>query len=143
MALFGKKTEKKEVKVATKPAVVKTVKAKPAKVAKAVSTKSATKSPAVISTATVSTSIILRPHITEKAGLQNEAFNVYTFQVAQKSTKHTISKAITALYKVVPSKVRVVNLPARAVFVRGKHGTQSAVKKAMVYLKKGDKIEIA
>lgn len=147
MALFGKKTEKKEVKADAKPAVVKIAKTvKVAKAAKAVSTKPAktsARTPAVISTATISTSIILRPHITEKAGLQNEAFNVYTFQVSKNSTKHTISKAITSLYKVIPSKVRIVNLPEKAVFVRGKHGTQSAVKKAMIYLKKGDKIEIA
>lgn len=88
-------------------------------------------------------STILRPRITEKAGIMNESNNVYTFEVAKNSTKHTIANEIKTLYKVTPEKVRIVNLPARDVVVRGVRGTQSAVKKALVYLKKGDKIEIA
>lgn len=87
--------------------------------------------------------VILKPHVTEKAGLQHEASNVYTFQVAPRSTKHTIAHAIKAIYNVTPSKVRIVNLPMKQVVVRGKLGSQSAIKKALVYLKKGDKIEIA
>ena len=59
------------------------------------------------------------------------------------STKHTIAQEIKSLYQVTPEKITIVNLPARKVFVRGRKGTQSAVKKAMVYLKKGDKINIA
>ena len=86
---------------------------------------------------------ILKPRITEKAGIMNESNNVYTFEVAKNSTKHTIANEIKALYKVTPTKVSIVNLPARNVLVRGKKGTQSAVKKAFVYLKKGDKINIA
>ena len=88
-------------------------------------------------------STILRPRITEKSGIMHESQNVYTFEVTKESTKHSIEKEIKALYKVTPTKVRIVNLPAKAVIVRGKKGTQSAVKKAMVYLKKGDKIDIA
>lgn len=86
---------------------------------------------------------IIRPRITEKAGIMSEKLNVYTFEVALNSTKDTISKEIKTLYKVTPTKVRIVNLPARKVFVRGKKGEQSAVKKALVYLKKGDKINLA
>lgn len=86
---------------------------------------------------------ILRPRITEKSGIMNEALNVYTFEVTKESTKHSIEKEIKTLYKVTPTKVRIVNLPAKEVVVRGRKGMQSAVKKAFVYLKKGDKIEIA
>jgi large subunit ribosomal protein L23 len=86
---------------------------------------------------------ILRPRITEKAGIMNESQNVFTFEVTPNSTKHTVTAEIKTLYKVTPTKVRIVNLPARAVVVRGKRGMQSAVKKAYVYLKKGDKINIA
>lgn len=88
-------------------------------------------------------STILRPRITEKAGIMSETLNVYTFEVTKESTKDTIAKDIKTLYKVTPTKIRIVNLPARAVIVRGKKGTQSAVKKALVYLKKGDKINLA
>lgn len=86
--------------------------------------------------------IIIRPRITEKSGIMNESSNVYTFEISKNATKDTVSKAIKALYKVNAEKVRIINLPAKKVFVRGKKGTQSAVKKALVYLKKGDKIEL-
>mgnify|MGYP003419658161 CR=1 FL=1 len=86
---------------------------------------------------------ILRPRITEKAGIMSETQNVYTFEVEKNSTKDTIAKEIKTLYKVTPTKVRIINLPARKVFVRGNRGVQSAVKKALVYLKKGDKINLA
>lgn len=86
--------------------------------------------------------IILRPRITEKSGIMSEAANVYTFEVAKNATKDTVASAIKTLYKVTAEKVRIINLPAKKVFVRGKNGSQSAVKKALVFLKKGDKIEL-
>lgn len=86
---------------------------------------------------------LLRPRITEKAGMIGENLNVYTFEVSKDSTKHTIANEVKKLYKVTPIKVNIINLPARKVIVRGKKGIQSAVKKAYVYLKKEDKINIA
>lgn len=87
--------------------------------------------------------IILRPRITEKAGTAHESMNVYTFEVAQNSTKHSIAKAVKTLYKVTPLKIRTISLPRKKVTNRGRIGMQSAVKKALVYLKKGDKIDVA
>ena len=86
---------------------------------------------------------IIRPRITEKSGIMSEKLNVYTFEVAKNSTKDSVSKEIKTLYKVTPSKVRMINLPAKRVFVRGRRGTQSAIKKALIYLKKGDKINLS
>lgn len=86
---------------------------------------------------------ILRPRVTEKSGILHESQNVYTFEVTKEATKHSVEKEIKTLYKVTPVKVRVINLPAKNVIVRGRRGTQSAVKKALVFLKKGDKIDLA
>ncbi len=85
--------------------------------------------------------IIKKPRITEKSGLQAEGLNVYTFEVMPKANKKSIAKAVTEIYKVTPEKVNIINLPAKKVFTRGKKGMKSGVKKAIVYLKKGDKIE--
>jgi large subunit ribosomal protein L23 len=85
--------------------------------------------------------IIKKPRITEKSGIQAEALGVYTFEVTDKANKKNISKAIIELYKVTPVKVNITNLPSKKVFSRGKVGRKSGVKKAVVYLKKGDKIE--
>ena len=86
-------------------------------------------------------SMIIKPRVTEKATVSAES-GVYVFEVSKDSTKDHIAKAIAAMYKVTPVKVRTVVLPAKSVFVRGKWGSKTGVKKAYVYLKKGDKIEI-
>ena len=82
-----------------------------------------------------------RPRLTEKSGLQAEKNNVYTFEVRANATKTGIKKAITEMYKVIPTKVNITKLPAKSIFARGRKGVQSGVKKAVVYLKEGDKIE--
>lgn len=84
--------------------------------------------------------IILRPRITEKANFASEA-NVHAFEVAPSATKTQVASAIKAFYKVTPVKVNMVKNPSKTVFIRGKKGVKSGVKKAYVYLKKGDKIE--
>lgn len=83
---------------------------------------------------------IIRPHITEKSGLLSQA-GTYTFQVAAGANKAAVAKAVKTLYKVTPVKVAVINLPAKKIFVKGRIGTVSAMRKAMVTLKKGEKID--
>jgi large subunit ribosomal protein L23 len=85
-------------------------------------------------------SILKKPRITEKAGIKSESQNVYTFEVTKNATKKTIGEAMQLVYKVTPIKINIVNLPAKNVTARGKRGVKQAVKKALVFLKKGDKI---
>jgi large subunit ribosomal protein L23 len=85
--------------------------------------------------------IIKRPRITEKSGIQAETSGIYTFEVTAEANKKNVAKAVKEIYKVTPVKVNITNLPAKKVFSRGKNGRTSGVKKAVVYLKKGDKIE--
>mgnify|MGYP000935111491 CR=1 FL=1 len=85
--------------------------------------------------------IIKKPRITEKSGIQAEMSGVYTFEVTAKANKKNVAKAVKELYKVTPVKVNITNLPAKIVFTRGKAGRKSGLKKAVVYLKKGDKID--
>ena len=84
--------------------------------------------------------ILIRPRITEKAGMQAEK-NVYTFEVSKSATKPTIARAVREIYKVSPKKVNIVKLPSKKVLTKGKKGTTSRIFKAYVYLKKGDKLE--
>ncbi|MEK7461834.1 MAG: 50S ribosomal protein L23 [Patescibacteria group bacterium] len=86
--------------------------------------------------------VLLRPRITEKAALGADKLNVYVFEVMLNATKKSISASVRDVYGVKPEKIRVVTMPAKTVFVRGKKGVKSGGKKAYVYLKKGDKIEI-
>ena len=86
--------------------------------------------------------VLLRPRITEKAALGADKSNVYVFEVSSIATKKSISISIHDVYGVLPKKVRVAAIPSKQVFIRGKKGSKGGGKKAYVYLKKGDKIEL-
>jgi len=86
-------------------------------------------------------SILVRPHITEKATRSSES-SVYVFEIAKAASKLDVLHAMKEQYKVTPVKVTTVTIPAKATTVRGKRGTKSGYKKAYVYLKKGETIEI-
>ncbi len=88
------------------------------------------------------TNVIKKLHVTEKTSLLSEA-GVYSFLVETTATKKQIAKNVTLMYKVIPVKVSIVNSKAKAVFSRGKVGKTRGFKKAYVYLKKGDVIDIA
>lgn len=85
--------------------------------------------------------VFLRPRITEKATALSEK-NVYTFDIAPNTTKSEIVKALRALYKVAPKKVRVLAIPDKKVTVRGKIGYKGGGKKAVIYLNEGDTITL-
>ena len=87
--------------------------------------------------------ILIRPRVTEKAALLNESRNVYTFEVTKAATKTTVKRAVKEIYKVNPERVNIVNLPSKKVLSKGKRGSTKGVVKAYVYLKAGDKIELA
>ena len=86
--------------------------------------------------------IILKPIITEKGGLL-ERYDQYLFRVAKDANKVEIKKAIEKLYKVRVAKVNVASVPSKFRRVGEHEGKKSGYKKAIVTLKKGDKIEIA
>lgn len=85
-------------------------------------------------------SVILRPRVTEKSGILSQG-GVYTFEIARNANKAAIIKAVRALYKVTPAKVAVINTPVRNVFVKGRKGTVAGIRKAIVTVKKGEKID--
>ncbi len=86
-------------------------------------------------------SVIKNPRMTEKASILSDK-GVYTFNVSVDATKNEIKKAINTLYKVNPTKVAIITIKKKTVFVRGKTGSKAGGKKAMVHLKKGDKITL-
>ena len=130
MALFGSK-KKKEVKEAT-PVAKKAATKTPA-----VSTKSQTKDTGVLS------SVLIQPRITEKATMKAES-GVYIFEVSTGATKKEIGNAVKHYYNVNPVKINIVKIPSKKVSSRTtrKKGVKVGGKKAYVFLKKGDKIEI-
>ena len=84
--------------------------------------------------------LIKNGRVTEKASFCAEK-NVYTFDVTPNANKTEIKKAIFELFKVKPVKVNILKVKAKKIRVRGKEGVKGGGKKALVYLKEGDKIE--
>lgn len=125
MAIFKKTTTKEKTVAPKKAAAPKVAKAK-----KLETTKLGTR-----------VGVLVRPLITEKAAVLAEK-NTYVFEVARNTNKIEIAKAIQSLYAVKPIRVNIVNLPSTRVFVRGRNGVKPGVRKALVTLKKGDKIDI-
>lgn len=151
MSLFGKKTKINDSS-AEKAAATKTVKAekmvaKPAKATKALAkveakseSKATKREAAVAGVSFPKNSPIVRPRVTEKAGLLSQK-GIYTFDVRTDATENSVSQAITAAYKVEPVKVNLASIKAKTMFTRGKMGKTTSGKKAYVFLKKGDTIE--
>jgi len=89
-------------------------------------------------------SVIIKPRITEKAVSMGEK-NVYTFIIRRDATKYDVQDAVKALFKVTPVKVNIVNKSPRQHMSRskGRTVTEKGMKKAYVYLKQGDHIDLA
>lgn len=87
--------------------------------------------------------VLVKPLVTEKAVMQHDA-HVYAFIVAKSATKFSVSDAIVSLYKVTPVKVNIVNKKPSSSMSRsrGRAVSESGYKKAYVYLKKGDTINL-
>ncbi len=89
------------------------------------------------------TQVMSGPQITEKSVRQGEQ-NVYTFTVAKQATKFLVRDAVKAIYGVTPVKVNMVTKrPARR--LKGSKNQlvkESGTKKAYVYLKTGDTINL-
>ena len=86
------------------------------------------------------TKVIKNGRVTEKAtdALEN---NVYTFNVSLSANKKEVEKAVFSIYKVKPVRVNILKVPNKTVLSKGKKGVKSGGKKAVVYLRKEDKIE--
>ena len=85
--------------------------------------------------------IILSPVITEKATLASERSQVM-FKVAHNATKPQIKEAVEKLFDV---KVKSVNTHVRKGKIKAFKGTvgeQSAVKRAIVTLEEGHRIDV-
>ena len=91
-------------------------------------------------------SILIKPIITEKATMQSEKLNAYSFQVNTKANKVEIKKVVEATYGVSVEKVRTINVrPDRKTkFTKTgvQHGKTNAVKKAIVQLAEGEVIDL-
>ena len=85
---------------------------------------------------------IISPNITEKSTSLSE-FNKVVFKVHKGANKKSIKKSIEKIFKVNVIKINTINLKGKTKVVRGKKSIKSGFKKAIVTLKKGQRIDLA
>ncbi|WP_303809061.1 50S ribosomal protein L23 [Sandarakinorhabdus limnophila] len=85
--------------------------------------------------------VVVKPVITEKSTLVSE-YNQVVFQVAKDSTKPQIKAAIEALYGVKVLAVNTMVAKGKTKRWRGEEYRRSDVKKAVVTVADGDRIDV-
>lgn len=85
--------------------------------------------------------VILAPVITEKATLLSEK-NQVVFKVRPDATKPEIKAAVEALFNVKVTAVNTMNVKGKVKRFRGRVGRRSDVKKAIVTLAEGARIDV-
>ena len=91
-------------------------------------------------------SILIKPIITEKATMDSELNNRYSFLVNTKANKVEIKKAVESVYGVSVEKVRTINVRPERKTRHTRSGVQNgktnATKKAIVQLAEGETIDL-
>ncbi len=85
--------------------------------------------------------VILAPVITEKATISSER-NQVIFKVAPTATKPQIKEAVEKLFDVKVKSVNTLNRKGKRKAFRGRPGIQSDVKKAIITLEEGHRIDV-
>lgn len=149
---FFKKPKKEKAPVPSKRGVSKDAKGEritkpkkgksPSAGAKSIKTETSQEStPVVLKESRTAWRVLRNPHVTEKA-TELTAFNQYVFRVFQNPSKPEIKRAVEEVYDVHVQRVRKIAVP-RKKRRRGRHvGWKPGYKKAIVALRKGEKIEV-
>ena len=85
--------------------------------------------------------VVLSPVITEKATMASE-HNKVIFKVAATATKPQIKEAIEKLFDVKVKSVNTLVRKGKTKVFRGNFGSQSDVKRAIVTLEEGHRIDV-
>jgi large subunit ribosomal protein L23 len=85
--------------------------------------------------------LIVAPIVTEKATMASE-HNKVVFKVSSKATKPQIKEAVEKLFDVKVKSVNTLVRKGKSKAFRGTFGTQSDVKKAIVTLEEGHRIDV-
>ena len=85
--------------------------------------------------------VIVAPVITEKATMASE-YNKVVFKVARKASKPQIKEAVEKLFDVKVKSVNTLTRPGKWKVFRNKVGQQSDVKRAIVTLEEGHRIDV-
>jgi large subunit ribosomal protein L23 len=88
-------------------------------------------------------SVLLAPHVSEKAARASESGNHFVFRVRGDATKPEIKAAIELMFEVKVQAVQVVNSEGKQKRFGQRLGRRADVKKAYVRLAEGQTIELS
>lgn len=88
-------------------------------------------------------SVLVSPHISEKATRAADKNRQFVFEVAADSNKDTIKKAVEMLFEVKVEHVRVVNVKPKQKRFGAMMGQRKKWKKAYITLQEGHDINFA
>ncbi len=87
--------------------------------------------------------VLKNMRLSEKAAKLSSNYGQYTFEVFTTATKYTVREAVEQTFKVTVMRVNIINRKGKPKRSRaGRPITTSDSKRAIVTLKKGDKIEL-
>lgn len=89
----------------------------------------------------VASRVLVRPHITEKAG-RAATMNQYVFVVSEGATKPMIARAVFEIYGVRPIRVHTVRIAGKRRRIGRIEGRAAGYRKAIVTLPEGKTIEV-
>ena len=88
-------------------------------------------------------SVLLAPHVSEKAAFVSERANQFVFRVRPDATKPEIKAAVELMFKVEVDAVRVVNHKGKTKRFGRSIGRRDHIRKAYVSLKAGQELNFS
>lgn len=88
-------------------------------------------------------SVLLAPHVTEKAAILAESSEQYVFKVVPTATKPEVKAAVEELFGVKVQSVNMINIKGKRKVFRGRKGQRNGIRKAIVRLAPGQEIDFA
>ncbi|WP_342252562.1 50S ribosomal protein L23 [Spiroplasma endosymbiont of Amphibalanus improvisus] len=87
------------------------------------------------------TNVLKKPILTEKS-YRGISDGVYTFEVDKRAHKTQIKEAFEKIFEVKVAKINIQNYSAKSKRMGKYEGKTSAVKKALIKLKPGEKLDL-
>lgn len=88
-------------------------------------------------------SVLLAPHVSEKASVSSHGYPQYVFKVTKDANKFVIKDAVEHLFNVTVRNVRICNVKGKSRRFGRIMGRRKDWKKAYVTLQSGQEIDVA
>ena len=87
--------------------------------------------------------VLLQPHVSEKAATVAEKANQYVFRVRDDASKAEVKSAVELMFEVKVEGVNLLNRPGKTRRFKNMPGKRGGFKKAYVRLSEGQSIDMA